>query len=85
MLYVLTTRCCDGRGCKKSYHLACLNPPLDDVPPGIWHCPWCVKKKIESGVHSVSEGVESVWDVRDVEMVDAEGKRKSLLDLKVRK
>lgn len=68
-----TLLCCDGRGCKKSYHLACLNPPLDDVPPGIWHCPWCVKKKIESGVHSVSEGVESVWDVRDVEMVDAEG------------
>ncbi|XVE96646.1 hypothetical protein REPUB_Repub02eG0240600 [Reevesia pubescens] len=31
----------------------------------VWHCIWCVKKKKELGVHSVSE-VESVWDAREV-------------------
>ncbi|KAK9280486.1 hypothetical protein L1049_014178 [Liquidambar formosana] len=65
--------CCDGRGCKRSYHLSCLDPPLEDVPPGIWHCIWCVKKKIESGVHSVSEGIESIWDAREVEVTNVDG------------
>ncbi|XP_059297528.1 uncharacterized protein LOC132050331 isoform X1 [Lycium ferocissimum] len=64
---------CDGRGCKRCYHLSCLDPPLDDFPPGAWHCTWCVKKKIESGVHSVTEGVESIWDVREVEVAGAKG------------
>ncbi|WMV32613.1 hypothetical protein MTR67_025998 [Solanum verrucosum] len=64
---------CDGRGCKRCYHLSCLDPPLDDFPPGAWHCILCVKKKIESGVHSVTEGVESILDVREVEVADAKG------------
>ncbi|EYU36170.1 hypothetical protein MIMGU_mgv1a0000882mg, partial [Erythranthe guttata] len=38
-------------------------PPLNDSVPGVWHCSQCVKKKILFGVHSVSEGVESIWDV----------------------
>ncbi|GMY14764.1 chromodomain-helicase-DNA-binding protein 2-like isoform X2 [Fagus crenata] len=58
--------CCDGKGCKRRYHLSCLDPPLNYVPPGVWHCVWCVKKKIEMGVHSVSEEVESIWDAREV-------------------
>lgn len=66
-------RICDGRGCKRCYHLSCLDPPLDDFPPGAWHCTLCVKKKIESGVHSVTEGVESILDVREVEVADAKG------------
>ncbi|KAJ8535518.1 hypothetical protein K7X08_023238 [Anisodus acutangulus] len=64
---------CDGRSCKRCYHLSCLDPPLDDFPPGAWHCTWCVKKKIESGVHSVTEGVESILDVREVEVAGAKG------------
>ncbi|KAL7198220.1 hypothetical protein ACSBR2_020685 [Camellia fascicularis] len=68
--------CCDGKGCSRSYHLQCLDPPLDDVPPGDWHCSSCVKKKIESGVYSVSEGVESIWDAREVEVQDIEGLQK---------
>ncbi|XP_009618970.1 helicase protein MOM1-like isoform X3 [Nicotiana tomentosiformis] len=64
---------CDGRGCKRCYHLSCLDPPLDDFPPGAWHCTWCVKKKIESGVHSVTEGVESIRDVREVEVAGTKG------------
>ncbi|KAF7121226.1 hypothetical protein RHSIM_Rhsim13G0096400 [Rhododendron simsii] len=63
--------CCDGKGCKKSYHPSCLDLPLDDVPT-VWHCLSCVQKKIESGVHSVSEGVESIWDAREVEVQDTE-------------
>ncbi|KAI7998388.1 Chromodomain-helicase-DNA-binding protein 3 [Camellia lanceoleosa] len=60
----------------RSYHLQCLDPPLDDVPPGDWHCSSCVKKKIESGVYSVSEGVESIWDAREVKVQDIEGLQK---------
>ncbi|RVW38747.1 Chromodomain-helicase-DNA-binding protein 3 [Vitis vinifera] len=69
-------KCCDGKGCKRSYHLACLDPPLGEIPPGIWHCMLCVKKKTELGVHAVSEGVESIWDTREVELPSAEGVQK---------
>ncbi|XP_017701402.2 uncharacterized protein LOC103719900 isoform X2 [Phoenix dactylifera] len=57
--------CCDGKGCKRSYHLSCLDPPLQSIPPGLWLCICCVKKKIEFGVHSVSKGIESIWDVKE--------------------
>ncbi|CAH9124287.1 unnamed protein product [Cuscuta epithymum] len=67
---------CYGEGCSRCYHLSCLGPPLDDVPSGIWHCLWCVKKKIELGVHAVSKGVESICDAREVEMSGSEGTRK---------
>ncbi|XP_016651691.1 PREDICTED: helicase protein MOM1-like isoform X3 [Prunus mume] len=64
---------CDGRGCKRSYHLSCLDPPMDAVPLGVWHCSMCVRKKIESGIYSVSEGIESIWDAREVEVSDVDG------------
>jgi len=51
---------------------------LEDVPLGVWHCPVCVRKKIEAGVHSVSEGVESIWDEREVEVLDVDGMGKIL-------
>lgn len=38
----------------------------------------CVRKKIETGVHSVSEGVESIWDEREVEVLDVDGMGKIL-------
>ncbi|CAN6458268.1 unnamed protein product [Victoria cruziana] len=57
-------RYCDGKGCNRAYHLSCLEPPLTDTPPGTWHCLWCMKRKLEFGLHSVSEGVESIWAVR---------------------
>lgn len=60
-------------GCKRSYHLSCLDPPFEDVPLGVWHCPTCVMKKMESGVHSVSEGIESIWDTREMEVPDDNG------------
>ncbi|KAL8515998.1 hypothetical protein ACS0TY_014613 [Phlomoides rotata] len=65
--------CCVGKGCKRCYHLCCLDPSLTETLPGVWHCPQCVKKKLLFGVHSVSEGVESIWDVREVDVSNAKG------------
>lgn len=59
-------RDCNGQGCKRSFHLSCVNPPLSYVPPGVWHCSWCTDRKIKFGLHSVSGGIESIWDVREV-------------------
>lgn len=71
--FMLNIRCCDGRGCKRNYHLSCLDPPLADVPFGDWYCLACVIKKIKSGVHSVSKGVESILGARVVEASDVDG------------
>lgn len=65
--------CCEGKSCMRCYHLSCLDPPLTGALPGVWHCPQCVKKKLLFGVHSVSDGVESIWDVREVEVPNAKG------------
>ncbi|XP_042510757.1 chromodomain-helicase-DNA-binding protein Mi-2 homolog [Macadamia integrifolia] len=65
--------CCDGKWCKRNFHISCLDPPLKNVPPGVWYCFLCVKKKIELGVHSVSEQIESIWDVRQVDVSEKEG------------
>ncbi|XP_031384761.1 helicase protein MOM1 isoform X3 [Punica granatum] len=65
--------CCDGKDCERSFHLSCLIPPLKDVPLGIWYCPACVRKRMEFGVHSISKGVEAIFDVREVEVSDANG------------
>ncbi|XP_031285187.1 helicase protein MOM1 [Pistacia vera] len=66
---------CDGIGCKRSYHLSCLDPPMENVALGAWYCIPCARKKIESGVHSLSKGIESIWDVGE-EVSDADGSRK---------
>ncbi|KAK8550911.1 hypothetical protein V6N12_039591 [Hibiscus sabdariffa] len=57
--------CCHGKGCKRRYHLSCLEPPLEEFPLGAWYCLECAWKKIESGIYSVSEGMEAIWDSRD--------------------
>ncbi|XP_054812483.1 uncharacterized protein LOC129313424 isoform X2 [Prosopis cineraria] len=64
---------CDGKECDGCYHFSCLEPPMVDAPLGVWHCNLCLKKKIEFGVYSVSEGVESIWDTREVKVSHAEG------------
>nr|GMD46180.1 chromodomain-helicase-DNA-binding protein Mi-2 homolog isoform X1 [Ipomoea batatas] len=56
--------CCAGKGCGRKFHLPCVDPPLTYFPLGAWYCIWCVKKKMELGVHAVSEGVESILDSR---------------------
>lgn len=59
--------CCDGKDCLITYHMGCLDPPLHQVPPGDWYCPTCSHKRISCGVYSVCKGVETIWDVKDVE------------------
>ncbi|TVU12929.1 hypothetical protein EJB05_46596 [Eragrostis curvula] len=56
---------CDGKGCKRHYHLSCIDPPLEHVSPGIWYCVICTKRRIQFGVYSVCEGIDSLWDVKD--------------------
>lgn len=36
---------CDGKNCKREYHMNCLNPPLESVPPGEWFCPDCERDR----------------------------------------
>ncbi|KAI9908504.1 hypothetical protein PsorP6_003476 [Peronosclerospora sorghi] len=36
---------CDGKNCKREYHMNCLIPPLVAVPPGEWFCPECQKER----------------------------------------
>ncbi|GMF14579.1 unnamed protein product [Phytophthora lilii] len=36
---------CDGKNCKREYHVSCLNPPLVNLPSGDWFCPECVKER----------------------------------------
>ena len=50
-----------------------MDPPLKDVPPNDWYCPDCAYKRIAFGVHSVSEGIESIWDVKEDESCISEG------------
>eukprot|EP00250_Pteridium_aquilinum_P005676 c15733_g1_i1 orf=590-3133(+) len=57
--------CCDGKNCKVTFHIDCLDPPLMDVPPNDWYCPDCAYKRIASGMYSVSKGIESIWDVKE--------------------
>nr|XP_005907656.1 PREDICTED: autoimmune regulator [Bos mutus] len=33
--------CCDG--CPRAFHLACLTPPLSEIPSGTWRCSNCVQ------------------------------------------
>ncbi|PPR82048.1 hypothetical protein GOBAR_AA38667 [Gossypium barbadense] len=61
---------CHGKGCQRSYHLSCLEPPLEEFHLGVWYCLSCVRKKLESGVHSVSEGIEAIWDSRELEALE---------------
>ena len=39
--------------CTLSWHLTCLDPPLDEVPEGMWSCPKCevsVVKPVHPGI-----------------------------------
>ena len=41
-----------------------MDPPLD-VSLGIWLCTMCTKKRIQFGIYSISEGIESLLDVKE--------------------
>lgn len=38
--------------CTLSYHLQCLDPPLDEAPQGEWSCPKCVSRNHQGGRNS---------------------------------
>ncbi|XP_047078989.1 uncharacterized protein LOC124689514 [Lolium rigidum] len=69
-----TLRSCDGKGCQTRYHISCLDPSLEYLSPGIWFCASCTNKRFQFGLHSVVDGIESVWDVQE-----AEGMQNSML------
>ncbi|XP_060096843.1 autoimmune regulator [Heteronotia binoei] len=45
--------CCDG--CPKAFHLACLQPPLTEIPSGTWRCDSCSPGKVKHDRHSEEE------------------------------
>ncbi|KAJ1409234.1 SNF2-like, N-terminal domain superfamily [Sesbania bispinosa] len=49
-------------------NLRCWMPPI-----GVWHCHFCVRKKIEFGCIFSVRGVESVWDVKEVSFANVDG------------
>ncbi len=40
-----TCRCCDGKRCRNTFHLGCLDPPLLEVPTSKFFCPSCSQKR----------------------------------------
>ena len=49
---------CDG--CGTGWHLACLQPPLSDVPPGAWVCPVCTAAGVDPATLPVAPSGESL-------------------------
>ncbi|XP_054324938.2 autoimmune regulator [Pongo pygmaeus] len=37
--------CCDG--CPRAFHLACLSPPLREIPSGTWRCSSCLQATVQ--------------------------------------
>ncbi|CAM0948022.1 unnamed protein product [Alopecurus aequalis] len=62
-----TLRSCDGKSCQSRYHMSCLDPSLDYLSPGIWFCTSCTKKRFHFGLHSIVDGIESLWDVKEAD------------------
>uniref|UniRef100_A0A8C9DDP0 Autoimmune regulator n=1 Tax=Prolemur simus TaxID=1328070 RepID=A0A8C9DDP0_PROSS len=40
--------CCDG--CPRAFHLACLSPPLREIPSGTWRCSSCLQGGAQQGL-----------------------------------
>ncbi|XP_025064841.1 autoimmune regulator [Alligator sinensis] len=45
--------CCDG--CPKAFHLACLMPPLTEIPSGTWRCLSCSARRVRQDGHLEEE------------------------------
>ena len=50
--------------CNGVYHLACLDPPLDDVPEYDWQCYVCQAHQIEGVIDCVDEQEKSGCKIR---------------------
>ncbi|XP_006876868.1 PREDICTED: autoimmune regulator [Chrysochloris asiatica] len=45
--------CCDG--CPRAFHLACLSPPLREIPSGTWRCSSCLQGRALQDAPRVEE------------------------------
>ncbi|XP_072505206.1 autoimmune regulator [Notamacropus eugenii] len=45
--------CCDG--CPRAFHLTCLEPPLTEIPSGMWRCGCCIVGKVHQDGHHVED------------------------------
>ncbi|XP_003798178.1 autoimmune regulator [Otolemur garnettii] len=45
--------CCDG--CPRAFHLACLSPPLQEIPSGTWRCCSCLQGGVQQGLPHAEE------------------------------
>ena len=50
--------------CNGTYHLACLNPPLDDVPEYDWQCYICQAHQIEGVIDCVDDQEKAGTKIR---------------------
>ncbi|CAI5738318.1 unnamed protein product [Peronospora destructor] len=58
---------CDGKKCKREYHMNCLIPPLVAVPPGEWFCPDCEKdREKEREKHELKRAKADAMDKHDM-------------------
>lgn len=73
LFYFAFSRHCGGKGCKARYHPSCALPPEENIYLLNCFCYDCTKKRLSFGVHSVSQGIESILGVREVESSDSEG------------
>ncbi|XP_051008570.1 autoimmune regulator isoform X6 [Acomys russatus] len=45
--------CCDG--CPRAFHLACLSPPLREIPSGVWRCACCLQGRVQQNLSQPEE------------------------------
>ncbi|XP_004632010.1 autoimmune regulator [Octodon degus] len=45
--------CCDG--CPRAFHLACLSPPLREIPSGTWRCSCCLQGRDQQALGQAQE------------------------------
>uniref|UniRef100_A0A8C9BWK9 Autoimmune regulator n=1 Tax=Phocoena sinus TaxID=42100 RepID=A0A8C9BWK9_PHOSS len=45
--------CCDG--CPRAFHLACLTPPLHQIPSGTWRCSSCLQGRAQRDLPQAEE------------------------------
>uniref|UniRef100_A0A8C6AJ46 Autoimmune regulator n=1 Tax=Monodon monoceros TaxID=40151 RepID=A0A8C6AJ46_MONMO len=45
--------CCDG--CPRAFHLACLTPPLHQIPSGTWRCSSCLQRRAQQDLPRAEE------------------------------
>jgi len=70
--------CCDS--CPNSYHLRCVEPPLEEIPDGEWTCHRCACEPLIGKVERILtwrwKGMDEEKEAEDEKKEAAEGKKK---------